>query len=311
MAAIEVRGLTKAYGDLVANDDLTFEVERGEIFGYLGPNGAGKTTTIRTLMGFLAPTAGEARLLGHDVADEAELVAAKRRVGYLPSDVAFEETTTGREILDLHGAIKGDTRRGELLELFEPPLDRPVREYSSGNRQKLGLVQAFMHDPELVVLDEPTSGLDPLLQQRFNEFVRAERDAGTTVFFSSHVLSEVRRVCDRVGVIRDGELITVETVEDLLARSGKVVTARVGSAVDASELPDGVHDLTTTVLDGAAADVEVSFTYTGDVDALVHALSDHPLRDLTVAEAPIEDVFLRFYGESDGTSPTAGGDRDA
>jgi len=294
MSAIDVRNLSKHYGDLQANDDLTFTVDEGEVFGYLGPNGAGKTTTIRTLMGFQSPTSGTATLLGHDVRDESELIAAKRHVGFLPSDPAFDETVTGRRILDLHASLKGDSRREELLADFDPPLDRPVREYSSGNVQKLGIVQAFMHDPDLVVLDEPTSGLDPLMQQRFNELVRAERDAGTTVFFSSHVLSEVRRVCDRVAILRGGELVATESIEDLLDRSGKFVRARVGSAVDvaAVDVP-GVHDVEASRSDG---ETDLTFTFTGDVSDLVAWLGTLDLHDVSVEEAPLEDVFARFYG---------------
>ena len=167
MAAIELEGLTKDYGTVLANDGITFAVEEGEIFGYLGPNGAGKTTTIRTLLGFISPTAGTGRLLGRDIANESELLEAKRRLGYLPDDPAFDASATGREVLDLHASIKGDERRDELLERFGPPLDRTVRDYSHGNVRKLGLVATFMHDPDLVILDEPTSGLDPLMQQRF------------------------------------------------------------------------------------------------------------------------------------------------
>ncbi|MFW6265614.1 MAG: ABC transporter ATP-binding protein [Halanaeroarchaeum sp.] len=316
MAAITVSDLSKDYGEVLANDDVSFTVEEGEVFGYLGPNGAGKTTTIRTLMGFQSPTSGSAELLGHDVRDEGELIAAKRRVGYLPGNPAFDEHVTGREILDLHAAVKGDERRAELLELFDPPLDRKVREYSSGNRQMLGLVQAFMHDPDLVVMDEPTSGLDPLKQQEFNAFVRREQREGTTVFMSSHILSEVRRVCDRVGIIRDGRLVTVERVEDLLDRSGKFVHLRTTDRVDAADLRvDGVHDLdvrtmeadgsapggeSATDVDAATTITEVTFTYTGDVNALLERIAAYDLLDLEVEEAPLEEVFMRFYGgESD------------
>jgi len=311
MAVIEVDGLTKDYGDVLANDDLTFSVAEGEVFGYLGPNGAGKTTTIRTLMGFQSPTAGGASVLGHDVTDEADLVAAKRRIGYLPARPAFDETVSGREILDLHAAIKGDERRAALLDLFEPPLDRPVREYSTGNVQKLGLVQAFMHDPDLVVMDEPTTGLDPLMQRTFNEFLDAERERGLSVFLSSHVLSEVRRVCDRVGILRGGRLVATERVTDLLDRTGKFVRARVVGAVDADAFAlDGVHDIACSTTasgsgdeDGGSRDTritECTFTYTGDVDALVARLGECTLVDLTVEEAPLEEVFMRFYGEVDG-----------
>ena len=306
MPAIDVADLTKEYGDVVGVDSLTFAVEAGEVFGFLGPNGAGKTTTIRTLLGLQAPTAGTATVLGADVREEAALVEAKRRIGYLPASPAFDETATGREILDLHAAIKGDARREELLELFGPPLDRPVREYSTGNVQKLGLVQAFMHDPALVVLDEPTAGLDPLLQRRFEEFVRAERDAGTTVFFSSHVLGEVRRVCDRVGVLRAGRLVTTERVADLVGRSGKAVHARAAEPVAAADVAfEGVHDVEVHAGDGDAV-TELSFTYTGEVNRLLARLGRFDLVDFTVEEAPLEDVFMRFYGAEAGAEGVAG-----
>ncbi|NUB93265.1 ABC transporter ATP-binding protein [Haloterrigena sp. SYSU A121-1] len=306
MAAIELEGLTKDYGEVLANDGVTFSVERGEIFGYLGPNGAGKTTTIRTLLGLLAPTAGTARVLGRDVTDEDALLEAKRELGYLPDAPAFDETATGREVLELHAAIKGDERSEALLELFEPPLDRPVRDYSHGNVRKLGLVTTFMHDPELVILDEPTSGLDPLIQHRFAEFLREERERGVTVFFSSHVLSEVRRLCDRVGIIRNGRLVTVEPVESLLDRSGKVVRLRAVASIPREALAiDGVHDLETSVVrtgdaddtdDATTAVTECAFTFTGDVNALLAHLREYRLLDLSIEEAPLEDVFMRFYG---------------
>jgi len=327
MAAIEVSELTKDYGEVLANDDVTFDVERGEVFGYLGPNGAGKTTTIRTLMGFQSPTDGTATVLGADVREESDLVAARRRIGYLPATPAFDETATGREVLDLHASIKGDSRREELLDLFEPPVERPIREYSTGNAQKLGLVQAFMHDPDLVVMDEPTSGLDPLLQRRFNEFVRAERDRGTTVFLSSHVLSEVRQICDRVGVIRDGRIVTVERVAELLGRSGKSVLLRLAGDLDVEmdvpagardaglgvtsdahdvaaqlEVPDGAHDVDVRRVelpDDERVVTEIVFTYTGDINDLVAWAGRFDLLELDVEEAPLEDVFMRFYGESD------------
>jgi ABC-2 type transport system ATP-binding protein len=315
MAAIEVDGLTKEYGEVLANDDLSFEVAAGEVFGYLGPNGAGKTTTIRTLLGFQSPTAGSATVLGRDVTDESELVAAKRRIGYLPSQPAFDEQVTGREVLDLHASVKGDERREELLGVFDPPLDRQLRAYSTGNVQKLGLVQAFMHDPDLVVMDEPTSGLDPLMQREFNEFVDAQKAAGMTVFLSSHVLSEVRRVCDRVGVLREGRLVTTERIEALLDRTGKFVRVRVAGDVGpaAFEL-DGVHDVVCSTADaategdggadapGTATDAvvtECTFTFTGDVNDLLARLHDHRLVDVDVEEAPLEEVFMRFYGERD------------
>lgn len=306
MAAIELEGLTKEYGDVVANDSLTFTVETGEIFGFLGPNGAGKTTTIRTLLGFVSPTAGTARVLGRDVAEESALLEAKRRIGYLSDEPGFDEQRTGADVLDLHAAIKGDSRRAELLELFDPPLDRRVREYSQGNARKLGIVTAFMHDPDLAILDEPTNGLDPLMRQRFADFLRAERERGVTVFLSSHNLSEVRRICDRVGIIRGGQLVTIEPVESLLTRSGKVVRIRSAEPIPTAELDvEGVHDLEASVSDGVdgvdseTAFTECVFTFTGDINALLAHVTAYELIDLAIEEAPLEDVFMRFYGGDD------------
>ncbi len=316
MSAITVSGLTKDYGGVLANDAVSFEVAEGEIFGYLGPNGAGKTTTIRTLMGFQSATDGTATLLNADIHDEDAMVEAKQRVGYLPSNPDFDEKSTGREILDLHASIKDDSRRAELLELFEVPVDRKIRGYSTGQRQKLGLVQAFMHDPDLVVMDEPTAGLDPLMQQRFNEFVHAEKQAGTTIFLSSHVLSEVRRVCDRIGIIRNGRIVTVESVEDLLHRSGKFVRLRVAADLSSSDISiDGVHDVSVQAVDERYAETvvaagerqgnsetvsELTFTYTGDFDSLVDFADEYHVLELDVEEAPLEQVFMQFYGEANG-----------
>jgi ABC-2 type transport system ATP-binding protein len=292
MAAIEVSNLTKAYGEVVANEDLTFSVREGEIFGYLGPNGAGKTTTIRTLLGFQSPSAGTATVLGHDVREESELVAAKADLGYLPSNPGLDDEVTGEEYLDLHASLKGDDRREELLELFDPPLSRKIREYSTGNRQMLAIVQAFMHDPDLVVMDEPTSGLDPLKQESFNRFLRGEADAGTTVFFSSHVLGEVRRVCDRVGIIREGRLTALEEIDDLLSRGGKRVRVHTEPPLDAATLDlDGV-------VDPERVGRETRFTFTGDYGALLSALTAHEVVDLEIDEPPIEDVFMHYYGET-------------
>jgi len=290
MAVIEVQGLTKAYGDILANDHLTFSIERGEIFGYLGPNGAGKSTTIRQLMGFQSPTEGTATIFGHDVRDDAALREAKSRIGFLPGEPAYTPGVTGSEFLEYQAALKGDERRDELLELFTPPLDRQIREYSTGNRQMLGIVQAFMHDPDLLVMDEPTSGLDPLKQEAFHGFLRDERDRGTTIFFSSHILGEVRRVCDRVGIIRDGKLAAVEDVDELLARGGKQVRVHTETPLAEAEFDvDGVVGF-------ASEGREARFTFTGDYNDLFAALADHRIVDIEIDEPPIEEIFMHFYG---------------
>jgi ABC-2 type transport system ATP-binding protein len=293
MTAIAVSGLSKAYGDLLANDDLTFTVETGEVFGYLGPNGAGKSTTIRTLLGFQSPTEGSATLLGHDIRDPTELRTAKERIGFLPGEPTFDRSVTGAEFLEYQAALKGDSRRDELLDLFTPPLEKRIREYSTGNKQMLGIVQAFMHDPDLLIMDEPTSGLDPLKQEAFNTFLRAERDAGKTVFFSSHILGEVRRVCDRVGIIRDGRLVAVENVETLLERGGKRVQLHTAEPLSESDLAlDGVVSF-------ERVGREAQFTFTGEYNDLLRALGEHDVVDLEIDEPPIEEVFMHFYGDTD------------
>jgi ABC-2 type transport system ATP-binding protein len=291
MAVIEFDSLTKHFGETVAVTDLNFDIEAGEIFGYLGPNGAGKTTTLRALLGFIAPTSGTARVLGRDVRDEAALNEAKRRIGYLPGELNFDGGVTGTTFLDYQAALKGDARRDELTTLFEPPLDRKIREYSSGNRQMLGLIQTFMHDPDLVIMDEPTSGLDPLKQQRLNRFLAEERDAGTTVLFSSHVLGEVRRACDRVGIIRAGEIVALEDVASLLEKGGKRVRITTQEPLDPASFDvEGIVDV-DVVGDSA------QFTFAGDYDTLLDHLSQYTLLDVDIEEPPIEEVFMHFYGD--------------
>jgi ABC-2 type transport system ATP-binding protein len=321
MAVIHTDGLTKYYGDVRGIEDLTFDVEGGEVFGFLGPNGAGKTTAIRTLMGFQSPTSGSATVLGAEITDAAALREARANVGYLPAEPGFHETVTGRRLLEYHGSLRGDVRSDALLELFDPPLDRTVGEYSRGNRQMLAIVMAFMHDPDLLIMDEPTSGLDPLKQEEFLEFVRAERDRGKTFFFSSHVLGEVRKVCDRIGIVREGTLVELEDVASLIDRSGKTVRVSVAGAVAATAFDiDGAHDVT---LGGGAVSADdatgagedatsVTFTYTGAYEPLLRHLLDYELLDLAIEEAPLEDVFMRFYDDDpETTAERVGAGREA
>ncbi|THE64254.1 ABC transporter ATP-binding protein [Salinadaptatus halalkaliphilus] len=305
MGVIELDGLTKDYGDVLANDDVSFTVETGEIFGYLGPNGAGKTTTIRTLLGLLEPTSGTATVLGADVHDEGALIDAKQRIGYLPAHLGFNEEVTGADVLDYHASVKGGDRRDELLNIFTPPVERPIREYSSGNKRMLGIIQAFMHDPELVIMDEPTSGLDPLKQEEFNEFVRNECERGKTLFFSSHVLSEVRRVCDRVGILRDGKLVGLEDIETLMDQGGKRVRLRTTDEAR-TELAalDGVSDV-QTFADG------IQFIYTGEYNTLLRELATHDVREIDISEPPLEDVFMHYYGSAGAGESNQGVHSDA
>ncbi len=294
MATIQVNGLTKDYDDVRAVDSVSFTVEAGEVFGFLGPNGAGKTTTIRSLLGLIDPSAGSATVLDADIHDEQALLDAKRRIGYLPAHLGFSPKATGEEVLNYHESIKGGSRRKELLEIFTPPVGRPIREYSTGNKRMLGIVQAFMHDPDLIIMDEPTSGLDPLKQEEFNEFVATERDRGKTLFFSSHVLSEVRRVCDRVGILRDGELVGLEDVETLLRQGGKRVQVRTGDTArsDIANI-EGVVEL-------EALGDSFQFIHTGEYNTLLRELANHDIRDIEITEPPLEDIFMHYYDAEDG-----------
>ncbi len=290
MTAIETEGLTKRYGETTGVDSLTMTVDEGEIFGFLGPNGAGKTTTIRLLLGLLKPTAGSASVLGTSIEDEAALTQAKYDIGYLPDELGFPKKVTGHQLLEHHASIKGDDRLDELQDdLFSPPLDRQIRAYSSGNRQMLGLLLTFMHNPSLVILDEPSGGLDPLKQARFHEFLREERDRGTTVFFSSHVLSEVRRVCNRVGILRNGELVELEEIETMLHRGGKRVVVEYEHDGPDPATWDDVHDV-ERIGDG------YQFMFTGSYTRLLSNLSEHAVVEVTIEEPPLEDVFMHYYG---------------
>ncbi len=291
MATIDVDDLTKRYGDIAANDGVSFTVDAGEIFGYLGPNGAGKTTTIRLLLGLIKPTAGTATVLGADIRDRRALTDVKSDLGYLPDELGFEERLTGREVLNHYARMRGDERRDELLELFHPPLDKSVETYSSGNRRMLGIVQAFMHDPDLVIMDEPTSGLDPLKQDRLHQFIEDERDAGKTIFFSSHILSEVQRVCDRVGIIRDGEIVALEDIETLLSRSGKHVWVHFAEPIDKAQF------VTDEMIDVEIVDSTVQFTYTGEAMTLLEHLVNFPIEDIDIGDPQLDDIFKHYYGE--------------
>ncbi|MEY7848684.1 ABC transporter ATP-binding protein [Natrarchaeobius sp. A-rgal3] len=291
MSAIRIDDLAKRYGEVVANDGITFDVDSGEIFGYLGPNGAGKTTTIRLLLGLIKPTSGTATVLGTDIRDRRALTKRKADIGYLPDSIGVEERLTGRQVLDYFARMRGDERREELLELFHPPLEKPVETYSHGNRRMLGIVQAFMHDPELAILDEPTSGLDPLKQDRLHQFLEGERDAGKTIFFSSHVLSEVQRVCDRVGIIREGELAALEDIDALLERSGKRVWVHLAEPVDEARFA------TDEMIDLEIVDSAVQFTYTGEYNALIDHLGEFDIANVDITDPQLDEIFKHYYGE--------------
>jgi ABC-2 type transport system ATP-binding protein len=295
-AAIVTHGLTKRYrADVAALDGLDLEVGRGEVFGFLGPNGAGKSTTIRLLLDLIRPTAGTASLLGLDARRDG--VAARKRVGYLPGDLRLADRLTGAEQLDSLARLRGTPRPGlreALVERFGVTLDRPIRELSKGNRQKLGVVQAFMHRPELLILDEPTSGLDPLLQEEFRRLVRETAADGRTVFLSSHSLDEVQHAADRLALIREGRLLRIDTVAALRAHAVRHVTVTFADGADPTAFGriDGVR------IESADDRVVRLAVPAGAMDDVVKAAARHRIVDLVSAPAQLEEIFLDLYRTS-------------
>ncbi|HEX7256041.1 MAG TPA: ABC transporter ATP-binding protein [Gaiellaceae bacterium] len=296
--AIETRGLSKTYPNGVrALVDLDLRVERGEVFGYLGPNGAGKSTTIRLLLDLIRPTAGAAAILDFDT--RADSTAARRHVGYLPGDLRLNDRLTGQEQLDslarLRGGADADLRE-RLVRRFDCVLDRPIRELSKGNRQKLGIVQAVMHRPEVLILDEPTGGLDPINQSEFRSLARETAGEGRTVFLSSHSLEEVQRVADRVGIIRSGRLIDVDSVESLRERSLRRVTIRFAEPVDPTPFA-AVEGVRLQSADGALLRLSAPEPA---MDGIVKAAARHRVVDFVSEPADLEEIFLELYRENDG-----------
>ena len=293
-AAIKTEGLTKTYGKNRGIRDVDLEVEEGEVFGFLGPNGAGKTTTIRTLLGFMRPTGGRAEVFGLD--SQRQSVEVRARVGNLPGEFALEDRTTGEELLGFFARLRGAGSLGyarELAERFGADLHRPMRRLSRGNKQKIGLIQAMFHRPPLLILDEPTGGLDPLVQEEFLDVVEETKAEGRTVFFSSHVLSEVERVSDRVGIIRSGELVAVEPTHTLVDKAFRHVTLTFDGPVDARPF-DALPGVEGLKVDGA----RLSFTLHSEPDAMVRLAAQHRLVGMEYERPSLEETFLTYYGHN-------------
>jgi ABC-2 type transport system ATP-binding protein len=300
--AIETDGLTKSYGSRRGIVDVTLAVREGEAFGFLGPNGAGKTTTIRTLLGLLRPTAGRARIFGLDVWTEAPQL--HQRLSYVGSDPGYLGELTAADQLDYIAALRGLSRGSwrPIAERLELDPTTPIRKLSRGNRQKVGVVQGFMGEAPLLVLDEPSSGLDPLMQREFLALVSEARAAGRTIFLSSHNLPEVERSCDRVGIIREGRLIEISTVQALLAGHWRSVNL----VLDAPA-PSGTFELPNVqVVSAAARDVHLMVR--GDVNPLLGVIARLPVRDVSITTPEVEDIFLRYY---DGHGPAIEADAEA
>jgi ABC-2 type transport system ATP-binding protein len=298
-AIIETQGLTKRYGSKRGITNVSFQVQEGEVFGFLGPNGAGKTTTIRTLMALLRADEGSARINGLDIWDQS--VEIKRLVGYLPGELSLDPTLTGGQILEYFGHLRGGVDQTYLKQLiarleFDPT--RKFRQYSSGNKRKIGLIQAFMHRPRLLILDEPTNGLDPLNQQEFDRMVKEVRADGRTVFLSSHILTEVEQTCSRVGIIREGQLVRVGSVAELkdIKRHDVTITFADAAPAETFKALPGVDQL-DVLGDGHTLRMAVS----GGLDAVVKAAAQYSVVSLTSQEPSLEEIFLRFY-EGDGVA---------
>ena len=296
-AILTTNGLTKTYGHARGIEELDLAVTKGEIFGFLGPNGAGKTTTIRTLLNLLHPTSGSATIFGLDSRRDSRLI--RGRIGNLPGEFAFESLTTGDQLLRLFARLRGMPDLGDaeaLAQRFKADLSRPLRDLSRGNRQKVGLIQALFHRPDLLILDEPTTGLDPLMQEEFMQVVVEQQQLGATVFLSSHDLDEVERVCDRVGIIREGKLVAVEQVAEMRSRAWRKVTVRFAGPVDAGEF-NQLSGVDQAQVDGNA----LSFRALDGLDQTIKALARHEVVDVEITRPTLEELFLSYY--SSGEQP--------
>jgi len=290
---IRTSSLTKYYGTVRGVEGLDLEIEAGQVFGFIGPNGAGKSTTIRLLLDFLRPTSGSAEVLG--ISTTADPVEIHRRVGYLPGELSMYDRMTGEEMLRYFASLRSVGDLGEayrVAKVLDLDLSRNIRTYSSGNRQKLGLAQAFLHRPELLILDEPTNGLDPLVQQAFYALIEDVRDEGRTVFLSSHVLPEVERIADHVGIIREGRLVTMASIADLKEKAVRRLELRFASPVDpaAFEAISGVRGVSSN-----DAGRVVHLQVTGSIDAAIKVAARYEVVSLVSHEGDLEEAFLAFY----------------
>jgi len=289
MNAIELSSLSKFYGNQCGIDSVSFTVKKGEIFGFIGPNGAGKSTTIRTLLGLLNATSGKAEIMGMDTSNEGARI--REKIGYLPSEVDYYSEMSSKELLLYHAAmykvVDAENKIQELATYFQLELDRPIDDLSYGNKKKCAIIQSVLHDPEVLILDEPTGGLDPLMQNRFFELLERQNKKGVTIFFSSHVLSEIQRMCDRAAIIRDGKIIAVEDISTLLSKQMKMVRL-VTTSVNNIILPVGA-------LNHHQSGQKLTFDYVGPTQDLVIWLSSQSIIDVTLSEPDLERIFMNYY----------------
>ncbi|WP_210365816.1 ABC transporter ATP-binding protein [Bacillus sp. REN3] len=290
MNVIEISKLTKMYGKERGIEDVSFDVEEGEIFGFIGPNGAGKSTTIRTLLSLIYPTSGSARIFGKDIITAAPEI--KKDIGYLPSEVFYYDNMKVIDLLKYSASFyKKDCMRRikELSEIMELDLNKKIEDLSLGNKKKVGIVQGLLHEPKLIILDEPTSGLDPLMQQKFFDLLEKENKKGATILFSSHILSEVQRLCDRVAIIKNGRIVTVEKISTLKENTHKKFKLETVSDV----LPDhfAINGVTQFKKDGRA----ISFLFRGNINSIMKKIAEIEIGNLWVEEPDLEEIFLHYY----------------
>jgi ABC-2 type transport system ATP-binding protein len=292
MPVIEMNKTTKYYDKTRGIEDLDLKVQEGDIFGFIGPNGAGKSTTIRILMNFIFPTSGSARIFGQDVTKNSQIL--RKDIGYMPSDVFFHKSLKVREILDyscLLRGIKDKKTMNQLTEAFELDTGKKFEDLSFGNKKKVSIVQSLLHKPKLLILDEPTGGLDPLVQKTFFEYINSENKRGVTVFFSSHTLSEVQKMCKNVGIIKDGRMIQVEEIDSIRSKQLKKVNI------------DSFDDLKPEIFKGDnfrgvyINKNSIEFYYKGDINKLVKILGEINLRSFTMKEPELEEVFIHYYSD--------------
>lgn len=290
MNIIEINHLTKTYGQTRGIVDVSFDVREGEIFGFIGPNGAGKSTTIRTLLSLIRPTSGNAKIFGKDCIEFAPEIA--KDIGYLPSEVFYYDNMKVIDLLKYSASFyKKDcrSRMKELVEIMELDTTKKIDDLSLGNKKKVGIVQGLLHEPKLIILDEPTSGLDPLMQQRFFDLLIEENKKGATILFSSHILSEVQRLCDRVAIIKEGKIVTVESISNLQENNYKKIKIETKNAIN--------HDLfkIAGVNNFDDEDNMVSFIFKGDINTVMKKIAEIEIHNIWIEEPDLEEIFMHYY----------------
>ncbi|WP_088071906.1 ABC transporter ATP-binding protein [Gottfriedia luciferensis] len=290
MYAIEINNLTKTYGNSRGINDISFKIEEGEIFGFIGPNGAGKSTTIRTLLSLIYPTSGSAKIFGKDCIQFAPEI--KKDIGYLPSEVFYYDNMKVQDLLKYSASFykKDCTKRiKELAEIMDLDLTKKIDDLSLGNKKKVGIVQGLLHEPKLIILDEPTSGLDPLMQQRFFDLLEEENKKGATILFSSHILSEVQRLCDRVAIIKEGKIVTVEKISTLQENNYKRFKIDIQNGLDPKffNMP-GVNNI-------EVEDKSISFLFKGNINNVLKKIAEIEIENLWIEEPDLEEIFLHYY----------------